>query len=405
MAACDLSIIVPAPESDPSGSADPAPGTVPAQSAAPFLAGEEAIELLELTAALDAHAIVAVTDARGRILRVNDNFCAISQYSRAELLGRDHRIINSGHHPPGFFRGLWRTIGAGRVWKGEICNRAKDGSLYWVATTIVPVPGPNGRPRRFIAIRVDVSERRRAEQRQVELLEELRYTNRELDQFAYVVSHDLKAPLRAIHSLASWLAADHADRLGPDARSQFVLLQGRVRRMEALIDGILRYSRIGREHEEIVPIDVHELVRGVCEMLAPPAGIRVRIAGTLPLVHGERTRLVQVFENLVANAIKHMGRPAGTVEIGCVEEPHWWRFHVRDDGPGIAPKYFEKIFQIFQTLKSRDDCESTGIGLAVVKKNVEVSGGQVWVESQEGAGSTFHFRLPRQRKLRIGPNP
>jgi PAS domain S-box-containing protein len=369
-------------------------------SAAPESAGTESFDVRDLTKALDEHAIVAVTDARGRILQVNDKFCAISQYAREELIGQDHRIINSGRHPAEFFRGLWRTISSGRVWKGEICNRAKDGTFYWVATTIVPFAGPDGKPRRHIAIRADITERKRAEERQAELLQALQEINEELKQFAYVVSHDLKAPLRAISSLAGWLAEDYADKIGPEGREQFGLLLDRVKRMDGLVDGILRYSRIGREQEEAVEIDVNGLVADVVALLAPPPEIRIVVETPLPTVRGERTRLTQVFENLVSNAVKYMGRPQGEVFIGCEELPGGWKFWVRDTGPGIETKYFEKIFQIFQTLQRRDDVESTGIGLAVVKKNIEVSGGEVWVESTVGEGSTFFFRLPRVRLVR-----
>lgn len=370
----------------------------------PVTSVDDTFDVLDLTQALDEHAIVATTDARGRILRVNDKFCAISKYAREELLGRDHRIINSGRHPPAFFRELWSTISGGKVWKGEICNRAKDGSLYWVATTIVPFLGSDGVPQRYIAIRADISERMRAEQRQAELLVALQKINEELNQFAYVVSHDLKAPLRAISSLANWLAADYGDRIGADGREQFELLLGRVRRMDALVDGILRYSRIGREQEDIAEVDLNEIVAEVRELIAAPAAVLIRVPRPLPRVWCERTRLIQVFENLVSNAVKYMDKPAGEVVIECTEEPDHWVCAVRDNGPGIEAKYFGKIFEIFQTLNRRDDRESTGIGLAVVKKNVEVSGGQVWVESEPGVGSAFYFRLPR-RRVRAEPTP
>jgi PAS domain S-box-containing protein len=354
-------------------------------------------ELADVKSALDEHAIVAITDPRGRITYVNDKFCAISKYPREELLGQDHRIINSGRHPSDFFRTLWQTISRGEVWKGEICNRAKDGSFYWVDTTIVPFLGADGKPKQHIAIRADITERKRAEERQGELLGELKEINQELNQFAYVVSHDLKAPLRAISSLAGWLVADFKDKLGDEGRMQLELLLGRVKRLDALVEGILRYSRIGREDEEITAVDLNLLISEVTEMLSPPPGIRIEVARGLPTVFSERTRLVQVFENLVSNAIKYMGRPEGLISIGYEEEPAAWKFFVRDNGPGIEERYFEKIFQIFQTLAARDEQESTGIGLAVVKKNVEISGGQVWVESKLGQGSTFFVRLPRER--------
>ncbi len=344
--------------------------------------------------ALNEHAIVAWTDSRGRITEVNDKFCAISQYSRAELLGQDHRMINSGHHPGDFFRVLWQTISQGAVWQGDICNRAKDGSFYWVKTTIVPFAGPQGRPSRYIAIRTDITERKRAEREQARLLGELTHINRELNQFAHIVSHDLKAPLRAIGAISGWLAADYADRLGPEAKDQLDLLLGRVRRLDALIDGILRYSRIGRTPEERLPVDMAALSAEVFELLAPPPGIEIVIARDLPVIQADRTRITQVLENLVSNAIKHLGRPDGRIEIGGRTEAGHWMFFVRDNGPGIERKYFDRIFQIFQTLSSRDERESTGIGLAIVRKNVEQCGGRVWVESTPGEGSTFHFMIP-----------
>jgi PAS domain S-box-containing protein len=352
-------------------------------------------ELADVKSALDEHAIVAITDPKGKITYANDKFCAISKYSRWELVGQDHRIINSGYHPKEFMRDLWGTITQGKVWKGEILNRAKDGSLYWVDTTIVPFLGEDGKPSQFVAIRADITERKRAQERQNDLMGELKEINEQLNQFAYVVSHDLKAPLRAIASLADWLVTDYGDKVGEEGREQFKMLLGRTKRMNSLVDGILRYSRITRQHEDQASVDVNHLLIEICELLSPPPGFVVRMAPGLPTVLCERTRLTQVFENLISNAIKYMGKPEGEIHIGCEDAGTHWRFHVRDTGTGIEERYYEKIFQIFQTLAARDDRESTGIGLAIVKKNVELSGGRVWVESTVGEGSTFYFLIPK----------
>lgn len=352
-------------------------------------------ELADVKSALDQHAIVAITDPKGKITYANDKFCAISKYTREELTGQDHRMINSGYHSKEFIRDLWQTISSGRVWKGEIRNRAKDGSCYWVDSTIVPFLGPDGKPTQYVAIRADITDRKRAEERQNELMGELKEINEQLNQFAYVVSHDLKAPLRAISSLADWLVADYGDKVGEAGREQFSMLLGRTKRMNALVDGILRYSRVTRQHEEKTSIDVGQVLKEICDLLAPPPGIRIHLAGGFPAVNGERTRLTQVFENLISNAIKYMGKPEGEIHIGWKDAGSEWQFSVRDTGPGIDPKYHEKIFQIFQTLASRDERESTGIGLAIVKKNVELWGGKIWVESQVGQGSAFLFTVPK----------
>lgn len=224
---------------------------------------------------------------------------------------------------------------------------------------------------------------------------ELEKRNRELNEFAYIVSHDLKAPLRAINSLASWLATDYADRFDAEGNEQLSLLMARVTRMNNLIDGILAYSRAGRLHEEKVQINVNDVVHEVIAMLAPPASVDVRVEPVLPTLIGEPTRLHQVFQNLISNAVKFLDKPHGQIRIGCTDDGPCWRFSVADNGPGIDAQYFDKIFQIFQTLSPRDERESTGIGLTVVKKIVEEWGGRVWVDSVVGQGSTFSFTVPK----------
>jgi len=237
--------------------------------------------------------------------------------------------------------------------------------------------------------------RERAQDRQNELLGEMKEINEQLNQFAYVVSHDLKAPLRAISSLAEWLITDYGDKVGDAGKEQFNMLLGRTKRMNALVDGILRYSRTTRQHEDRVAVDMNQMLKEVCDLLSPPPGIAIHVAPKLPTIECERTRMTQVFGNLVSNAIKYMDKPTGEVHIGCEDIGAQWKFFVRDTGPGIDSKYYEKIFQIFQTLAARDERESTGIGLAIVKKSVELSGGKVWVESTVGEGSTFFVQLPK----------
>lgn len=243
----------------------------------------------------------------------------------------------------------------------------------------------------------DITEHRRAEENQARLLAELESANQELKDFAYIVSHDLKAPLRAIGSLAEWIMADHAEKLGDEGKEQLNLLSNRVRRMHNLIEGILQYSRVGRISEEKENVDLNLLVGQIIDSIAPPENIKIKIRDNLPSIMCEKTRMGQVFQNLISNAIKYMDKPQGKIEIGCAPENGYWEFSVSDNGPGIEKQYFDKIFQIFQTLKPRDEYESTGIGLTVVKKIIETNGGSIWVDSVVGKGSTFYFTVPHSQ--------
>jgi two-component system sensor kinase FixL len=225
---------------------------------------------------------------------------------------------------------------------------------------------------------------------------QLARVNKELNDFAYVVSHDLKAPLRGIKTLAGWIASDCGDRLDTEAKEQLSLMLNRVDRMHDLIDGILQYSRIGRITEEKARVDLNELVPQVVDLLVAPEHIEIAIRDELPVVECERTRITQVFQNLIGNAIKYMDKPHGRIAIGCSDDDGWWTFRVEDNGPGIDEKHHGRVFQLFQTLAPQDAYESTGIGLTLVKKIVELNGGRVWIESKLGEGSTFFFTLPQR---------
>jgi two-component system, LuxR family, sensor kinase FixL len=337
-------------------------------------------ELLDFKAALDAHAIVAITDARGAITYVNDRFCAISKWSRDELLGQDHRIVNSGHHPKEFIRNLWETIRSGAIWHGELKNRAKDGSIYWVDTTIVPFLGSDRVPAQYIAIRAEITHGKLLQLHNNEVMQELQSANRELREFAHVVSHDLKAPLRGIASVADWLVTDYSDKLGAEGCEQLNLIANRVKRLSGMIDGILTYSRVGRDRGSRASVALDALVRSTIDLLAPPAHIEVVVAADLPQLDIEAVKIQQVFQNLLSNALDFIDKPVGRVEVGCVRDTNHWHFSVSDNGVGIEPRHFERIFLLFQTLASRDARERTGVGLALVKRIVEREGGRVWVE-------------------------
>jgi signal transduction histidine kinase len=261
----------------------------------------------------------------------------------------------------------------------------------WFVMRVSPLVG--GREGAVVS-HENITQRWLLEQQQKALVAELLTANRELSDFAYVVSHDLKAPLRGISSLASWLVTDFAEKLGAEGREHLNLIASRVKRLSGLIDAILAYSRAGRSGEGRVLVDVKRLVLNSIDLLAPPAHIHTALTGTWPHLTIEPVKLGQVFQNLLSNAFDFMDKAEGRVQVDCRREAQHWHVSVADNGPGIEARHFERVFQLFQTLASRDELERTGVGLALVKKIVELEGGSVWLESRPGLGSTFHFTLP-----------
>lgn len=238
-------------------------------------------------------------------------------------------------------------------------------------------------------------EARRAVARAEELIAALERSNADLDGFAHVASHDLKAPLRGIAALSEWIEEDLGEQVTDAARGHLTMLRGRVRRLEDLIEGILSYSRAGRTGREVSEVDVGALLAEAIELLAPPSSAAITVDPGMPVLRTARVPLQQVFMNLISNALKHAG-PEAAVRVGVREAGAFWEFSVSDNGPGIAPAYHERIWAIFQTLKPRDQVEGTGIGLSVVRKIVASMGGRAWVESEVGEGACFRFTWPRE---------
>jgi signal transduction histidine kinase len=287
-------------------------------------------------------------------------------------------------------------------------DRDQDGVLEDVYVDFVYQPMKTDRGETFgimvhaVDVTGQVLSRREVEKKAEELARltrDLERSNKELDQFAYVASHDLKAPLRGIANLTQWIEEDLGDKVTGESREHMQLLKGRVHRMEALIDGILAYSRAGRVRERPARVDVGALLNEVIELLAPPPETTIVVAPDMPVIETERVPLQQVFMNLIGNAIKYTRRADARIEVTAQAEGELYRFAIADNGPGIAPQYREKIWQIFQTLAPRDKVEGTGIGLSVVRKTVESRGGSAWLDSEPGRGSTFYFTWPKQQDI------
>ncbi len=231
-----------------------------------------------------------------------------------------------------------------------------------------------------------------------ERLVAIEYANQELEAFGYAVSHDLRSPLRSVQTIVEWLREDLGEALPEASVKHMNLLTKRVQRMEALLEGLWQYARIGRINIAAEGIDVGTLLRDTVEFLSPPTGITISIPNNMPRLKAPRAALLQVFSNLIGNAIKHHDRPAdGRIDISWSDQGDRYEFAVSDDGPGIPAKFHQCIFNIFETVHSRDKEEGSGIGLALVKKNVQIAGGEVRVESgvPTPRGTTFRFTWPK----------
>lgn len=367
---------------------------------------KQAAERLELFRSLidRSNDCIFVVDAKwGRLLDVNERACESLGYTRKELLSMTVRDIDLDVPDDA----AWQKRVAELRQKGDIVvegrHQRSNSAVFPTETSLKLVTYE--KEDYVIAITRDITERKLAQQKQSELIRELSETNQkverinqELKDFAYVVSHDLKAPLRGIKTLADWISSDYADKLDETGKDQIGLLVARVDRMHNLIEGVLQYSRVGRVREKMVHVNLNELIPEIIDMVAPPENIKITVEDELPALECERTSIIQVFENLLSNAVKYMDKPKGLISICCSDEGDFWKFSVCDNGPGIEDKHFERIFRIFQTLVPRDEFESTGVGLTVVKKMIELYGGKIWVESKVGQGSAFFFTYPKSIK-------
>lgn len=350
----------------------------------PANAHEDALRRLEeIRYALDQAAIVAATDHRGVITYINDKFCEISQYSREELLGQDHRIINSGYHPKEFIRELWRTIAQGRVWRGEIRNRAKDGSYYWVDTTIVPFLNAEGKPRQYLAIRSDITQRKAAEQ---QLADQAALAH--LGQLAAVVAHEVRNPLAGVKGALQILRS----RTTSDTAERQAIIDAMIARLDGLnakVEDILRFARPRTPTFET--FDVKHVLLDAMASAKDGVGADCPPFGTPELsvaVRADREMLRAVFLNLLLNACQ--SGATAPVEVAVSVKDDRCHVTIADRGTGIAPDAAARLFEPFYTTKKR----GTGLGLAIVQRLVSLQNGTVTLGPREGGGAIAEVSLP-----------
>ena len=345
---------------------------------------------------------VWTTDAEGELLYMNSVAHEFYGVDVARLAAaRGEGFVHPEDLQPNL--DAWeRALSEGTEYESRLRLRRHDGAYRWHLIRALPQRSEDGRITGWSGTSTDVHQQVEAEAARDRALAEvaavaaeLERSNRELDQFAYIASHDLRAPLRAVVNLADFIEEDFRDRVGDEGAEMLELMRSRARRMESLVEGILAYSRAGRMDVAVEPVDVGDLVRGLISDLEPHEGIVVVVDPDLPVVDAPRVPLEQVFQNLLSNAFKFVDPESGRVEISAVDRGDAWRFSVADNGRGIDPELHERVWEVFATLQPKDEIEGTGIGLAVVKKIVEAVGGRVDLESESGSGATFTFEWPR----------
>jgi PAS domain S-box-containing protein len=350
---------------------------------------------------------IFVTDTEARIQYANRHFTRVTGYRPEEVIGRKPSLFKSGQTPAAVYRDMWQTITGGGVWTGRLYNRRKDGTLYWEDTVITAITDEHGRIANYVAVKEDITARVEAERSIRELNEslerrvaertaELERANKELESFSSTVSHDLRAPLRAINGFARLLLENERERLSEEGQGMLDRVVANSNKLGALIEEILEYSRASQKPLHRDPVDLGKLAGAVAEELSGEYP-RTRIAiAAMPLVEGDATMLHQVLANLIGNACKFSaGRDQPRVEVGTRQDGGEQVFFVRDNGTGFDMRYADRLFGMFQRMHSEKQFPGTGVGLAIVKRLIERHGGRVWAESAPDAGATFYFTVPQ----------
>lgn len=351
-------------------------------------------EISDYKYALDESSIVAITNQKGIITHVNDNFCKISKYSREELIGKDHRIINSSHHPKEFIKDLWTTIANGKVWKGELKNKAKDGSAYWVDTTIVPFLNERGKPYQYVAIRSDISERKRGEERIAKILLDIEHQNTQLVDFCNIVSHNLRSPLINISMLIEFLETCDEEEERTKILSK---LKPVVNHLNTIFDELVESLQIKQDSEiDLAPVDLMKTINTILMVFETQinqcnANVKVDLEETI--VTYSQKYADSILTNLVSNALKYKSpNRLLTLDVKTYYDDKGLVLSVADNGLGIdLNSHKNSMFKIRKVFHVHPD--SRGFGLFITKTQVDAMGGEIWVDSLPDVGSTFYIRL------------
>ncbi|MGM8363665.1 PAS domain S-box protein [Flavobacterium sp. ARAG 55.4] len=352
---------------------------------------EEQLYLLSLIAEKNINAVI-VADNKGRIEWANSSFLEMSGYSIEEIIGKTPGSFLQGTDTnPETIAYLKDRIKQGLPFNCEIVNYSKSGQKYWVSIQGQALYNKDNEIVKFFAVEENITDKKILENQREQLVESLAISNKELEDYAHIVSHDLKSPLRSIHSLVSWIKEDNEKELSDQTLSYFSMIENKVEKMDHLIEGILTYAKIDKINVTQEKVSVDEIIQNIINIIHIPKNAKVQIKSQLPIVKGDRFRMQQLFQNLISNALNHNDKEESLVEIDCKESVQDFIFTVKDNGPGIPKEDQERIFNIFQSLANND--KSTGLGLSIVKKIIESYQGQIWVESELKQGTTFFIKL------------
>lgn len=335
---------------------------------------------------------ILMVNKMGEIELANEQILKMFKYKKEELIGQKVEVLvperfrenHPNYRKSYFMKPQTRAMGTGR----DLYGLRSDGTEFPVEIGLNPLETQSG--IFVLASVIDITERKQAE----EIIKE---SNAELERFAYVVSHDLKAPLRGIATISEWVIEEYQEKLDQKGKKYFELLASRVKQLQALIDGILQYSRIGQIKEESEKIDLNHVITEIKTILMPPKHIQISIQGSLPIIYAAKIHIYQLFQNLISNAIKYNDKAQGKIVIGATENLKEWEFFIKDNGIGIEDKYKDKVFELFQTLGNKENEDSTGVGLTLAKKIVDFYKGKIWFKSAVGKGTTFYFTLNKEK--------
>jgi PAS domain S-box-containing protein len=349
----------------------------------------------QLSAIVENSSLGIVLTQFDKIIQTNIAIQNLLGYTKEELLQKEVKDISIKNEYAAISDNL-ALVNTGKIDNFSVNKRYKknDGSSFWAKTNIAAVRNHNGNIKYQVAFIEDITEQLKIEKQRDQLVKNLEKTNQELKDYAHIVSHDLKSPLRNINALINWIKEDHIDVLNKEGVHHFTMIEKTLEKMEMLINDILSYSSVNnKENLQTQKIDLNLLINEIKNIVLIPENTTILVKKKLPIINGDITRIQQLFQNLIGNAVIYTDKKTGKIEIDYENKKSHYLFKIKDNGVGIKKEYHNKIFKIFQSLGENEN--SSGVGLAIVKKVIDLYDGDIWLESEPGIGTTFYFTLKK----------